>query len=130
MDWISIPAGSKSKMRDNMGESNRRKQSEPDYGKRPKGGRGILVVPDFIEPRQNGELEVHKHLSAEQPRFALLFWDRIAWPSLRFFDGDTNADTDFLIKAGVLVRPEANLQASSMSVGRCFANAYFEIYQD
>jgi hypothetical protein len=112
-----------------MSESNRRKQSEPDYGKRPKGGRGIMVVPDFIEPRRNGELESHKYLSAEQLRFSLLFWDRIAWPSVRFFDGDNNVETDFLMKAGVLLRPEAQLTPSSMSVGRSLANAYFEVYQ-
>ncbi|MTV37535.1 DUF6236 family protein [Duganella radicis] len=112
-----------------MGESKHRKQSELDYGKRPKGGRGIMLVPDFIEPRRNGGLEAHKHLSAEQLRFALLFWDRIAWPSVRFFQGDNNVETDFLMKAGVLVRPETQLAPSSMSVGRCLANAYFDVFQ-
>jgi hypothetical protein len=66
-----------------MGESRRRKLSEPSYGRRPKGGWGIMLVPLFREDGTGPEVVTAATLSAEQLRFGLCFWDRIAWPASR-----------------------------------------------
>lgn len=113
-----------------MGESRQRKLSEPGYGKRPKGGRGIMLVPFFHEQNASSGVETAANLCAEQLRFGLLFWDRIAWPSVPYFQGVDNVDTDFLSSAGALIRPEIHLQPTSMSVGKCLAEAYFRAFQE
>ncbi|MDC7716816.1 DUF6236 family protein [Vogesella sp. DC21W] len=113
-----------------MGESRRRKLSEPSYGKRPQGGRGIMLVPFFHENGTRTETAMAANLCAKQLRFGLLFWDRIAWPSLPYFLNGENGDTDFLSSAGVLLRPEIQLRPTSMSVGKCLAEAYFRAFQE
>lgn len=112
-----------------MSESRQRRLSEPSYGKRPKGGRGIMLVPFFHEQGASGTLETHADLSADQLRFGLFFWDRIAWPSLPYLESNGNVDTDFLSSAGVLLRPEIQLPPTSMSPGKSLAEAYFREFQ-
>lgn len=89
-----------------------------------------MLVPFFHEPGKSGEFETHANPSAEQLRFGLFFWDRIAWPSLPYFESDSNVDTDFLSSAGVLLRPEIQLRPTSMSAGKSLAEAYFHAFQE
>lgn len=111
-----------------MGESRQRKLSDPDYGKRPKGGNGIMLVPFFREGK-DGVLEMHANLSAENLRFALCFWEHIAWPFVSYFKNEDTNDIVFLSNAGILRRPEIQLLPTSMSVGKSLAEAYFRAYQ-
>ena len=112
-----------------MGESNQRKLSDPGYGVRHKGGNGIMLVPPFHEGK-DGTLETHAGLSAENLRFALCFWEHIAWPSVSIFKSQISKDIDFLIRAGVLCRPEIQLRPTSMSAGKSLAEAYFRSYRE
>lgn len=112
-----------------MSESRQRKLSDPGYGIRAKGGSGIMLVPFFSEGK-DGVMQTHANLSAEQLRFALCFWEHIAWPSVSHFKSEANDDIAFLGSAGVLRRPEIQLQPTSMSVGRSLADAYFRAYQE
>jgi hypothetical protein len=113
-----------------MGESRQRKLSDPAYGKRPKGGRGIMLVPTFYEQGTGPEVFTVADLSAEQLRFGLCFWDRIAWPYTPYFSSAGNTDTDFLSSAGVLLRPEIKLQPNLTSAGKGLAESYFGAYQE
>lgn len=113
-----------------MGESRRRKLSEPGYGRRPKGGRGIMLVPFFRQEGTRSEVVMAANLSAEQLRFGLCFWDRIAWPSTPYFPSDGNVDMDFLSSAGLLVRPKMQLSPNLMSAGKGLAEAYFRAFQE
>lgn len=89
-----------------------------------------MLVPYFHEQSTSSAMETAANLCAEQLRFGLLFWDLIAWPSVPYFQSGDNVDTDFLRSAGVLLRPEIHLQPTSMSVGKCLAEAYFRAFQE
>ncbi|MFG0496689.1 DUF6236 family protein [Pseudomonas sp. YQ_13] len=64
-------------------------------------------------------------LDPQELRFALLFWDKILWPTGNFDFGTTN-DTDFLVGAGVIERPEFR---RSGSLEEWILGAHFGIYQ-
>lgn len=113
-----------------MGESKQRKLSDPGYGTRPKGGRGIVLVPDFYEEGTSPVVCTAAQLRADQVRFGLCFWDRIAWPNVYPFSREADPDMDFLSSAGVLLRPEARLVPDLMSPGKGLAETYFRAYQD
>ena len=113
-----------------MGESRRRKLTEPGYGKRPKGGRGIMLVPMFRQEGNGPEVFTGVSLSAEQLRFGLCFWDRIAWPYSRFLPTEDNAEVAFLHSAGLLLRPEMQLRPNLMSAGKGLAESYLHAFQE
>lgn len=88
-----------------------------------------MLVPFFREAK-DGTLETHANLSAESLRFALCFWEKIAWPSISYFKTEDNNDIAFLSSAGVLRRPEIQLLPTSMSAGKSLADAYFRAYRE
>lgn len=88
-----------------------------------------MLVPSFIEGK-DGSVETHANLSAENLRFALCFWERIAWPSVSYFKSEDDNDIVFLSSAGVMRRPEIQVQPTSMSAGKSLAEAYFRKYQE
>lgn len=90
-----------------MGEARRRKESDPTFGKVPKdaGQRGLVVSP----PLEIDGTRLRMKSSALDPqelRFALLFWDKLVWPSSRVIYIDGGPDEEFLTGAGVLSRPD------------------------
>lgn len=114
-----------------MGESKRRKAVDPGYGVRPRGGAGIMLIPDFYEEgTASRSLLMPSQLRAEQVRFGLCFWDRIAWPSVSPIPSPDDADMDFLQTAGVLIRPEVRLVPNMASPGRGLAESYLMAYQE
>lgn len=114
-----------------MGESKRRKETDPGFGIRPRGGVGIMLIPDFYEEGTTSRsLLMPSELRAEQVRFGLCFWDRIAWPSVSPIPSPNSTDMDFLQTAGVLIRPEVRLVPNISSPGRGLAESYFMAYQE
>ncbi len=113
-----------------MSESKQRKLLDPSYGKRPKGGNGIMLVPTFYQNGTDPSVTIAAELSADQLRFALCFWDRIAWPRIPHIPQSDNADIVFLRNAGVLTRPEATWQPNLTSAAHSLAESYFKIYQE
>jgi Family of unknown function (DUF6236) len=87
-----------------MGEAKRRQASEVNYGKTPKAGRG-LVVSCPIEINGSNFTLRSSDLDPQELRMALLFWDRLAWPTSNFIHVEGGNDSKFLIEAGVLIRP-------------------------
>ena len=90
-----------------MGEARRRRQSDPNYGRVPKtpSYRGLVICPPIVV---EGESVLIKstNLDPQELRFALLFWDRLVWPSSRAIHIPSGPDEQFLETAGVLSRPD------------------------
>lgn len=90
-----------------MGEAKRRKQSDPNFGRVPRKAvnRGLVVSPPI--EIQGSRLSVRSsNLDPQELRFALLFWDRLVWPSSRAVHFASGPDELFLENVGVLSRPE------------------------
>jgi hypothetical protein len=85
-----------------MGEAKRRIASDPSYG-RPK--RGLVVSPP-IEITGSSLFVRTSNLDPQELRFALLFWDRLVWPSSRALHFSSGPDEQFLERASILTRPE------------------------
>lgn len=48
-------------------------------------------------------------LDAQELRFAFLYWDKFAWPTSNVLHVGAGAEEDFLMEAGLLVRPRVEL---------------------
>jgi len=111
-----------------MGEAKRRKQADPSFGHGPKrpNYRGLVVSPPLeIE----GTLLRIKstNLHPQELRFALLFWDRLVWPSSRAIHIASGQDEQFLESAGVLRRPDYTFNGDA---AQGMARGQYQAYLD
>lgn len=104
-----------------MAEANKRKKLDPGYGKKPKLGRG-LVISSPVRVSEGSLHATGAQLDPVELRFALLFWDRIAWPRTPVINLAGNADSQFLEQANILIRPQPPRQGSG-PLERAYANA-------
>jgi hypothetical protein len=90
-----------------MGEAKLRKIIEPNYGKIPKEAesRGMVISPP-IEVVGTRLIAKSSNIDAQELRFALLFWDRLVWPSSRAIHFASNQDEQYLESIGILKRPD------------------------
>lgn len=111
-----------------MGEANRRRQTEPNFGRVPKNAsyRGLVVSPP-IEIEGSRLLAKSSNLDPQELRFALLFWDRLVWPSSRAVHFASGPDEAFLEDAGILSRPEYTVFGD---VAQGIARGQIQAYQD
>lgn len=111
-----------------MGESKQRKQTEPNFGRVPKNAnfRGLVVSPP-IEIDGTRLFAKSSNLDPQELRFALLFWDRIVWPSSRAIYFASGPDEVFLESAGILTRPEYTVYGDG---AQGIARGQFQAYQD
>jgi hypothetical protein len=84
-----------------MGEAKHRKATDASYG-RPK--RGLVMSPP-IEINGSELVVKASNIDKQELRYALLFWDKIVWPSSHAVYLQSNRDEVFLEEAGVLRRP-------------------------
>jgi hypothetical protein len=89
-----------------MGEAKRRKAQDPSYGRPIRG-----LVMTSIVPRENG-VRVHGSLDPHALRHALLFWDKLVWPSNNLIDVTSGQDIVYLEAAKILERPRYSLSGS------------------
>lgn len=114
-----------------MGESARRKRSDPTYGRFAKGAtqekRGIVVCPPMVIDGKS--MRTEGRLDKQELRFSLLFWDELAWPATNgiFFGG--GPDEAFLEKEGVLTRPHINIQSGS-GAGELLGLPHLQAFRD
>lgn len=96
-----------------MGEAKRRKQGESNFGRVPKSAnyRGLVVSPP-IEIEGGNMFVKSSSLDPQELRFALLFWDRLVWPSSRSVYFASNSDEVFLESAGILTRPDYTIDGN------------------
>lgn len=112
-----------------MGEAKRRRASDPNYGKRPKFGRGLVISnPVEVDPTNNSILSKSARIDPQELRFALLFWDKLAWPINDHIRIAGGPDEEFLEKAGILKRPFYNAPAGP--VATIFAAAHMQAFYD
>ncbi len=111
-----------------MGEAKRRKQIEPNFGRVPKdaGYRGLVVSPP-IEIEGTHLVVKSPNLDPEELRFALLFWDRLVWPSSRDIHFASGPDETFLESAGILTRPEYTIWGDAAQI---IARGQIQAYQN
>lgn len=111
-----------------MGEAKRRKQSESNFGRVPKSPsyRGLVVCPP-IEINGNSLFAKSSNLDPQELRFALLFWDRLVWPSSRAIYFASGPDETFLESAGILTRPEYTFYGDA---AQGIAKGQIQAYQD
>lgn len=111
-----------------MGEAKRRRQTEPNFGFVPKSAnyRGLVVSPP-IEIEGNRLVAKSSNLDPQELRFALLFWDRLVWPSSRAIHFGSGPDEAFLERAGILTRPDYTINGD---VAQGIARGQIQAYQD
>jgi hypothetical protein len=91
-----------------MGEAMRRKAQDPSYGKPI---RGLIMTSSIVKGPEG--IRVHASIDAHQLRYALLFWDKLVWPSNNFIYAAGDQDSQFLEAAEVLERPRYNFMSST-----------------
>ena len=111
-----------------MGEAKRRKASEPNYGRvsNARSYRGLIVSPP-IEVEGTSLLAKSSNLDPQELRFALLFWDKLVWPSSRAIHFASGPDEQFLESVKILERPEYTYNGD---VAQGILKGQFQAYRD
>jgi hypothetical protein len=88
-----------------------------------------LVVSAPVEI-QGSELRIREsRLDPQELRFALLFWDRLAWPKSRVVAIQSDADAQFLEDIGIMTRPLVEARTAGI-VADLFAAGHFHAFLD
>jgi hypothetical protein len=111
-----------------MGEAKTRKKTDSNFGRVPKSAnhRG-LVVSNPLEINGSKLVSKSSNLDPQELRFALLFWDRLVWPSSRAVHFASGPDEVFLESTGVLTRPEYTVYGD---VAQGIARGQIQAYRD
>jgi hypothetical protein len=111
-----------------MGEAKRRKDSDTDYG-RPKPHERGLIVSAPITVTENVVQVRSTHLNPNELRAAILFWDRLAWPTNNALHVSSEPDAQYLESTGVMVRPIYNVPSGSLGdiVSKSFSAAFQDL---
>ncbi|MHB1618728.1 MAG: DUF6236 family protein [Sulfuricella sp.] len=80
-----------------------------------------------IEVEGNHLLAKSSNLDPQELRFALLFWDRLVWPSSRAIYFASGPDEAFLESEGILTRPDYTFNGD---VAQGIARGQIQAYQD
>ncbi|WP_129514245.1 DUF6236 family protein [Burkholderia stabilis] len=101
-----------------MGEAKFRKIHDASFGKIPKGAqqqsRGIVISsPVKVD---GGGVVAKAGLDPQELRFALLFWEKLAWPTTSGIHFTGGPEAEFLEGAGVLLRPKYLFDGSPGSI--------------
>ena len=109
-----------------MGEAKRRMAADPHYGRAPKNGRGLVVTcPVEID---GGMIRIQGGtLDPQELRLALLFWDRLAWPTSNAIFIGGAADEKFLEECGVLSRPHYVMHGDGADI---MVRTYLQAFAD
>lgn len=110
-----------------MGEAKRRKLDEPMFGKIPNSSipRGIVISSPMTVEGQSLQLKGY-NLHPDELRFALLYWDKLAWPTQNIMTGSLTKDEDLLIDLGVIERPHFDFQGE---LAQGMLNGHLDIFE-
>lgn len=111
-----------------MGEAKRRRASDPNFGRvsNARSYRGLIVSPP-IEVEGTTIFAKSSNLDPQELRFALLFWDKLVWPSSRAIYFASGPDEEFLESAKILVRPDYTYQGDG---AQGIVKGQFQAYRD
>ena len=106
-----------------MGEAKRRKAADPSYG---RSKRGLVVsAPITIEGTM---LQMRSsNIDPQELRLAVLFWDRLVWPSSRGLYLSSGPDEQFLEQERILSRPEYTVWGEA---AQGFAKSHMQAFLD
>ncbi|MCD7111598.1 hypothetical protein LRX75_21405 [Rhizobium sp. DKSPLA3] len=85
-----------------MGEAKRRKASDANYGNPI---RGLIVSPPIDINKSRIYIKSHQ-IDRQELKAALLFFDKLVWPSSRAVHFGSGPEEEFLEAEGILARPE------------------------
>jgi hypothetical protein len=109
-----------------VGEANRRKASEPTYGK-PKRGL-VLSVPIEIN---DGHVFIRSGVPDPQElRTSLLYWDQLAWPTNNAIHIPGGPDIEFLETVKVLTRSPHNFHNFSGNPADIVMQSFTQAFED
>ncbi len=93
-----------------MGQAKVRKKMDPLFGKVPqqRQTRGIVLTSPFRISGADVRVPAHA-LDPVELRYALLFWDKVAWPENNIIAFETPSEIRALMDMGVLIRPRSEL---------------------
>ncbi|MGX9714526.1 DUF6236 family protein [Janthinobacterium lividum] len=111
-----------------MGEAKQRAKTEKNFGKIPKerSKRG-LIVSSPIKVEGNSVRFIGGGLDSQELRFALLFWDKLVWPSTAIMGSPPTPDEQFLLDAGILTRPRYQVNGD---IAREIARTQFAAFNE
>lgn len=110
-----------------MGQARQRQISDPLYGKIKKEVRGLIINnPTSIEGNSFSILS--SNLDPQDLRSSLLYWDRLAWPSISMFRTTLSPDEEYLQTSGILQRPEYPAFGRG-EIGNLYKNIYLQSIQ-
>jgi uncharacterized protein DUF6236 len=106
-----------------VGEARRREAQEPSYGEPI---RGLIMTATIVKEPEG--TRVHGSIDDQQLRYALLFWDKLVWPSNNLIYAAGNQDSQFLEAAKILERPRYNF-ISSVDPAEPFVRSQLEEFK-
>ncbi len=112
-----------------MGEAKHRKATDPTYGRPRPSVRGLIVSPPIVVTPGRGIHAKSSSLDPHELRFALLFWDQLAWPDNNIIGIHGGGEVDFLMASGVLTRPRYAIRGPT-SVGSAIIESYTQAYRE
>lgn len=89
-----------------MGESKRRKEQDPTYGKPQPKMRGLIISAPGAATIGTNTFQIGAQLDKKDLRASLFYWDRLMWPTNNIFHIASDADAQFLESEGIMSRPE------------------------
>jgi hypothetical protein len=89
-----------------VAEEAARRRPEPKR-QQAKNARGLVIYPPMKVTATGAKFGTH--LDAQELRFALLFWDKLDYPSNNLVYAAPDPNAEFLIRAGVLQRTHAQM---------------------
>lgn len=116
----NIPTNTKTQEQ-NMGEAKYRKANDPNYGKPKKAAtvRGLILSPPVSIRGES--ISTVGELDAQDLRYALTYWDRLALPENNLIGISTPPEAQYLEHCGVLRRPRVSFSGQ--------ASGAFAIYE-
>lgn len=109
-----------------MGEAKRRASSDPYFGKVPKSGKGLIISNPLVIDGTSVFIR-NSNLDPLELRRALLFWDRIVWPTSNGIFICGGIDSEYLEERGVLKRPRYQVNGDAAAA---LADAFLQAFNE
>lgn len=112
-----------------MGESKRRKEKDPFYGKTPKAGKGIVVSHPVKVEKDGSFYGAGGGVDPVELRRAVLFWDRINKPTNNIISFGESKDEEFLKECGLLDELRVQVGQASGPAGLLYAHLHLSAFK-
>lgn len=112
-----------------MGEAKNRKNTDKNYGhiSNKKEERGLVISSPMAISGSRMTLG-GSDIDPTELRFALLFWDKLAWPQSQAIRMGESADISYLSKCGILSRPSFHVSGDvSQGIAKGYINTFVDL---